>query len=149
MKIGFLTHGTNTSSSTRIRAMYVAKYIQDSVISNEIKLLNLSSLDAIVFQKRFKKKDVDFAIKLKDKGVQIALDLVDPVWDKDYPACYFDATNDKKEYFDQMVELSDCIVFSTPELEKMFLEYYTGNVTLVIPDGIDLGAHPTLKFHLP
>jgi len=146
MKRGFLTHGTSISSSTRIRAEYVAKHIKNSVVSRKTK--DLEKMNVVIFQKRFKEKDIEFAKKFKSNGGTIIFDLADPVWDINYPASYFTTTKDKKENFKQMVELSDFITFSTNKLKSMFMENYTFDRTVVIPDRIDLDLHKDIKFHI-
>jgi len=145
MKIGFLKAGTEVLASTRIRVDYVAKYMDNTVTSNNIE--DLIDCDVVIFQKRFKKDDIAFAQQLKQNNKIVLFDLVDPVWDKNYPAVYFSMTENGEEDFIKILELSDCLILCTDRLKEMFLENYKHPNIVIIPDRMDLEKHKKIKYH--
>jgi len=146
MKTGFLKHGSIVSPSTRIRVDFIAKYIENAIASNNTD--DLKDCDAVIFQKRYKTGDVEFARELKKAGKIVIFDLTDPVWHKDYPGVYFPVTNDSKEDFEAIIGLADLLIFCTDRLCEMFLETYPGfSNTRVIADSIDLELHDRIKRH--
>lgn len=146
-KIGFLKLGSATCASTRVRVDYLLPYMDNAIASNNAD--DLTGCDVVIFQKRYKERDVIFAQWLKSQGRTVIFDLTDPVWDKDYPAVYFPVTDDRKCYFDKMVKLADCITFCTDRLRAMFDSTYPSHNTKVIVDRIDLNLHKSIKFHWP
>jgi len=145
MKIGFLKAGTEALASTRIRVDYVAKYIDNAITSNNVE--DLTNCDAVIFQKRYKERDINFAEQLKQNNKIILFDLTDPVWDKNYPAVYFETTKNRKADFENMLQLSDCLILCTDRLREMFLENYKHSNIIVIPDRLDLEKHKKIKYH--
>jgi len=145
MKIGFLKNGSIVTASTRIRVDYVLPYMKDAIASNNPS--DLKDCDVIIFQKRYKEEDCRWARFFKKCNKKVIFDLTDPVWDKDYPAVYFPITHDKEEYFNMMIQLSDCITFPTFKLESMFLETFGKYNTKVVLDRIDLSLHQYPKVH--
>jgi len=144
LKIGFLQHGRENSAGTRVRVLYVVKYIENGISSRNPD--DLTDCDAVIFQKRYKKEDVIFARWLRSQGKKVLMDLCDPVWDKDYPAVYFDITGDRQEDFEELLDLSELVMVCTPRLKEMFDSQYSVKSKVLI-DRFDLAIHRFDKVH--
>jgi len=144
IRIGFLQHGSETSPGTRVRVLYVVKYIENGISSKNTD--DLVNCDVVIFQKRYKREDVIFAKWLKSQGKKVLVDLCDPVWDKDYPGVYFPITGDIQEDFKELLKLSDLVMLCTPRLQEMFNEHYSAK-NIVLIDRFDLDIHKADKVH--
>ena len=144
IKIGFLQHGSETSPGTRVRVLYVVKYMENGISSRNID--DLVDCDAVIFQKRYKREDVIFAKWLKSQGRKVLVDLCDPVWDKDYPGVYLPITGDTQEDFEELLKLSDLVMLCTPRLQEMFIEHCPAK-NMVLIDRFDLDIHKFDKVH--
>ncbi len=145
MKTGWVmwddvTPGTQNASS-RIRCRWVDKYMGDSIISNNFK--ELSSCDAVIFQKRCSPEDVMWAWELKRMGKIIILDITDPEWNYRYQHY----NSKKAEQLTKLIELCDCTVAPTDYLAGDFKVYFPGALIRVIPDRIDMELYKKVKQH--
>lgn len=139
--IGFCTYQATfqgNAASTRIRVTWPAKYMDKVYIGEDEK--ELFKCKAVVFQTRWDNEDVKLAKRLKAKGIKILCDFTDPYWLKEYGGCI-------PKDFQDMVDISDCVMFPTSGIEKSFIDTFGDKQTVVVADRIDLDIYDRVKRH--
>lgn len=142
MRIGFLTlnnyYKVDNNSNSRIRVEYVAKYIPDSYITEDKELLK--SCDALVFQTRYLKDDVDYIKEFKDTEKVLIMDLTDPMW-------YWHNESVDRWFKEEVLSNMDIVICSTKLLAKMYRKHYGIRNITFIPDRMDLQKYNRVKIH--
>ncbi len=142
MRIGFLTlnnyYKVDSNSNSRIRVEYVAKYIPDSYITEDKELLG--SCDALVFQTRYFKEDVDYIKEFKDTKKVLIMDVTDPMW-------YWHNESVDRWFKEEVLSNMDIVICSTKILAKMYRKHYGVRNITFIPDRMDLQKYNRVKIH--
>ena len=145
MKIGWVIWDSITSgvenASSRIRALWVQKYMPDSeIITSESQLIEM---DGAVFQKRFTQEDVEWAEMLKRHNIPIVFDITDPEWNYEY--IHYGA--EKQVQLHKMIDLADVVTVPTEILAADCKTYFPHKRIEVIKDRVDLQLYQKVKEH--
>lgn len=128
----FLASGSMEFASARIRAYWLQKYLDCSVIeAHEGGYQIPVGARAYVWAKRI---DIEAIKNQKNDGSLIFWDFCDPLW-------WFDD-------FTEIIHLFDGVVFSTSALEQDFRKQFDGINTYVIPDRIELEHYDRGRKHV-
>ncbi len=84
----------------------------------------------LVFVKSFSQHDLKLAMRAKEHGVPIVLDLCDNIFVDEY-------VSPQIKHFKQMAELADLVVCTTDELAGLIRQQVINTAVLVIPDQIE------------
>ena len=145
MKIGWviwdsITPGVENGSS-RIRALWVQKYMPNSkIITTEKQLIKM---DAVIFQKRFTDNDILWAKMLVAKDIPFIFDITDPEWDTHYKHY----SKSKQQNLSTIINLADIITVPTEFLARSCKKGFPYKKIAVIPDRVDLEMYPKVKKH--
>ena len=144
-KVGFVPWAGRTMPSTRLRVYNLAKYIPNSLITNDPE--KTLRCDAVVFQKRYNLSDIHISEKMKENKKVVIFDLSDPVWDKDYQKTHLPFVNHNEEYFNRMVKNATVLTFCSKNLMDIFpLEHKHPNKFVLI-DREDISIYKHIKKH--
>lgn len=132
-----------TRASFRYRALFPAFRLNemgiDTIVFSDFNKSLLKSLTIIIFVKAFTPKDYDYALKAKDKGIPIILDLCDNMLYKHYQSKY-----DYSKLFIKFASIATHIIVTTEAIKKMLLDTCSNNTSVtVIKDGLE--TLPDLK----
>lgn len=124
-------------ASTRYRALLpvlgLNKNHYRSYVFSDRNQSILNRIQVLVFVKTFSKNDFLYAVRAKEKGIKIILDLCDNIFINTYPP-----PSNQTYIFKLMSEISDSIVVSTEYLKTTLLkENISVPPITVIPDGVE------------
>lgn len=133
-RIVFITYGDETTASSRLRAYWPAKYMENTTVIPASSGVQTADYDVFIFQKVASVEAFKFA---KDEGKRVILDLCDPVW-------WFQPKEAR-----QYLRYVDAVTFSNSELMYDFLEWAGKDApqTHHIPDRIELSHYKHVKNH--
>lgn len=122
-------------ASTRIRCLLPALSLEragfKSVMIEKNESVDLfKQVSILVFVKSFSQHDLKLAMRAKEHGVPIVLDLCDNIFVDEY-------ISPQVKHFKQMAELADLVVCTTDELAGLIREQVINTAVIVIPDQIE------------
>jgi glycosyltransferase involved in cell wall biosynthesis len=126
-------------ASFRIRCAYVIKQLElygvsSLIVENNDQIIDyFDCVKAIVFVKNFGENSSLLALKARENGVPIFLDLCDNIFVKNYPQKYV-------SHFSVMSRQCAALIVPTVSLRSIVLEEDRTLNVLVIPDQLDLNS---------
>ena len=132
MKTLFILPGPEKWASSRIRAIWVAKHMQDAYTVTADEDFQSDDYDAFILVKTH---DINFTRKMIEQGKQVWWDVCDPAW--------WGSPKESRENADTVTG----VVASNKGLAEDFNKWYGKPVANVIPDRLDLSHYPKQRVH--